>query len=316
MPFVKVVKDRAYFKRYQVKFKRRRKGKTDYKARKNLIKQDKYKYNVPKFRFVVRITNKDIICQVVAAKIIGDVVLTAAYAHELPRYGLKVGLTNYAAAYAVGLLTARRLLKKIGLDNKFKGKKNPNGKFFLVRRPTYKQKKRLQKKGKKVRDDRPFVALLDIGLRRTTTGAKIFAALKGACDGGLSIPHNPKRFAGFDSKKRKLDPAKLRKRIFGGHVADWMRKLKEDDEQKFNKQFSRYISAGIGPDDLEALYASVHKKIREDPAPKSTRKPAPEKQKRWNPKKRTRAQRKDRIRQKIESYQRKMAAKMQQGDDN
>ena len=79
MPFVKVIKDKAYFKRYQVKFKRRREGKTDYKARKNLIKQDKYKYSIPKYRFVVRFTNKDIVCQIVAAKIVGDVVLSEMF---------------------------------------------------------------------------------------------------------------------------------------------------------------------------------------------------------------------------------------------
>ena len=35
--------------------------------------------------------------------------MTAAYSHELPRYGVKVGLTNYAAAYCTGLLLARRV---------------------------------------------------------------------------------------------------------------------------------------------------------------------------------------------------------------
>ena len=72
-------------------------GKTDYYARKRLITQAKNKYNSPKYRFVVRITRKDIICQVVYSKIQGDVVMTAAYAHELPRYGLKHGLTNWSA---------------------------------------------------------------------------------------------------------------------------------------------------------------------------------------------------------------------------
>lgn len=37
--FVKVQKTKAYFKRYQVKFRRRREGKTDYRARKRLISQ-------------------------------------------------------------------------------------------------------------------------------------------------------------------------------------------------------------------------------------------------------------------------------------
>lgn len=39
---------------------------------------------------VVRITNKDVICQVIDAKISGDIVIAAAYSHELPRYGIKV----------------------------------------------------------------------------------------------------------------------------------------------------------------------------------------------------------------------------------
>ncbi len=38
---------------------------------------------------------------------------------ELPRYGLKVGLTNYAAAYCTGLLVARRMLNKLGLDKHY-----------------------------------------------------------------------------------------------------------------------------------------------------------------------------------------------------
>ena len=34
-----------------------------------------------------------------------------------------------------------------------------------------------------------FRANLDIGLARTTTGAKIFGVMKGAVDGGIDIPH-------------------------------------------------------------------------------------------------------------------------------
>lgn len=59
-----MVKNKAYFKRFQVKFKRRREGRTDYYARKRLIVQDKNKYNTPKYRMIVRISNKDITCQV------------------------------------------------------------------------------------------------------------------------------------------------------------------------------------------------------------------------------------------------------------
>lgn len=34
-----------------------------------------------------------------------------------------------------------------------------------------------------------FRAYLDVGLARTTTGARVFGAMKGAVDGGIDIPH-------------------------------------------------------------------------------------------------------------------------------
>jgi large subunit ribosomal protein L5e len=63
-------------------------------------------------------SNKDISAQIIIAKIQGDVCLCAAYAHQLPIRGAVVGLTNYAAAYATGLLLARVLKGAIdgGLD--------------------------------------------------------------------------------------------------------------------------------------------------------------------------------------------------------
>ncbi|RWW56050.1 hypothetical protein BHE74_00037254, partial [Ensete ventricosum] len=61
--FVKALKTKAYFKRYQVKYKRRRAGKTDYRARIRLINQDKNKYNTPKYRFLVRfVSSKEDFC--------------------------------------------------------------------------------------------------------------------------------------------------------------------------------------------------------------------------------------------------------------
>jgi len=35
---------------------------------------------------------------------------------ELKKWGLTAGLTNYSSAYCTGLLCARRLLKKVGMD--------------------------------------------------------------------------------------------------------------------------------------------------------------------------------------------------------
>lgn len=110
-----------------VKYRRRRLGKTDYQARRRLTLQDKNKYNAPKYRFVVRFTNRDILCQIIYATIKGDRVVAQAHAQELKdaRYGLKAGFTNYAAAYCTGLLLARRTLKKLGLDAKYEGVKVP-----------------------------------------------------------------------------------------------------------------------------------------------------------------------------------------------
>jgi len=250
MPFVKVVKNNAYFKRFQVKYRRRREGKTDYFARRKLIAQDKNKYNSPKYRLVVRLTNSDVIAQVVYSKIIGDIVLTSAYAHELPRYGIPVGLTNYAAAYATGLLVARRTLTKLKLADKYQGNGNINGEDYNV--------------SPLESGSRPFRALLDVGLARTSTGAKVFAVLKGATDGGMDVPHSVNRFAGFDEEKKTLDPAILRKYIFGGHIADYMRDLKEEGKI-YAKRFSQFIKHKVNPEGLEALYANAHKAIRANP---------------------------------------------------
>merc|ERR1739846_255047 len=105
-------------------FRRRREGKTDYFARKRLVIQDKNKYNTPKYRMIVRTSNTDVCCQIAYARLEGDIVICAAYSHELPRYGVKVGLTNYAAAYCTGLLLARRILQKFNLDSVYEGNTN------------------------------------------------------------------------------------------------------------------------------------------------------------------------------------------------
>jgi large subunit ribosomal protein L5e len=251
MGFVKVVKSKAYFKRYQVKFRRRREGKTDYRARKRLICQDKNKYATPKFRLVVRFTNKDIICQVISATAIGDRVLSSAYSHELRRFGLRVGLTNYAAAYATGLLIARRVLTKLRLNKFYTGLKEATGEMFIV--------------DEVENGPRPFYCLLDVGLARTTTGHRVFGALKGAVDGGFEVPHTEKRFVGYDEESKKLNSEILRKYIYGGHVADYMRHLAEEDESKYKKQFARFVKAKIEPDDIEELYKKVHNSIRKHP---------------------------------------------------
>jgi len=272
MGYVKLVKNRNYYKRYQVKMRRRRQCKTDYALRRKLITQDKRKYNAPKWRFIVRVTNNDVICQVACAKMIGDQILCAAYSHELKRYGLNVGLTNYSACYCTGLLLARRLLKKLKLDKAYPGKKKLDGNLFKshVANVHWKGDEKIY---------RPFKCLLDIGLARATTGARVFGALKGAIDGGLDIPHSERRFPGFITKKKsggKDDEYQAdvhADKIFGGHVRDYMEKLQEDEPELYQKHFSKYIAEGLGPDNLKEKYQDVHAKIRANPsaAPKKER---------------------------------------------
>jgi len=111
--------------------------------------------------------------------------LAQAQSSELAKFGVEAGLTNYAAAYATGLLCARRLLTELGMADLYKGIENADGEVFDV----YEKNE--------VKERRPFKAVLDVGLMRTTTGNRVFGALKGAVDGGLYIPHNNKRFAGY-----------------------------------------------------------------------------------------------------------------------
>jgi large subunit ribosomal protein L5e len=285
MAFLKVIKNKSYFKRYQTKFRRRREGKTDYRARKRLVAQDKNKYNSPKYRFVVRISNCDITTQIAYAKIEGDHVLVAAYSHELPKYGMPVGLTNYAAAYATGLLAARRLLTKLKLADKYQGNQNIDGSDYRV---------------EELADGpRPFRAYLDVGLHRTTTGSKVFAAMKGACDGGLDIPHGETRFVGYDKEGKKLKAEILKKHIFAGHVAAYMKSLREENPTKFQKQFADYGKNKIKPEELESKWAAVHKSIRSNPVFVKKENKKKGEQKRFGPAPLTLEQRKKRAADKI-----------------
>jgi large subunit ribosomal protein L5e len=262
-----------------------------------LILQDKNKYNSPKYRLVVRFSNTEVTAQVAFATIDHDEILAAAYSHELERYGAPIyaggkkgGLKNYPAAYATGLLLARRLLslEKIGLDKEYAGVVKADGAYFKVKKPEGNAR-------------RPFKVLLDVGLARTTTGARIFGVLKGAVDGGLLIPHKPKRFPADKATKGKFSPKQLRRYIYGAHIADYMTLLSEKNPDKYKRQFANYIKANKGPKDMEKMWADVHANIRKSPAHvKVVRKNPPKKVQKLKRKKNNK-QRKNRIAQKLAS---------------
>jgi large subunit ribosomal protein L5e len=267
-----VQKSKSYFSRFQVKFRRRREGKTDYRQRKRLCAQDKNKYQSPKYRLVVRFTNTKVICQIAYAMVDGDRVMAQASSTELPRYGLACGLKNYSAAYCTGLLVARRLLQKVGLDDVYEGNTEVDGQVV-----TSEYEKKTYYVDEVNEDKRPFRALLDVGCKATTTGCRVFGALKGAADGGLDVPHSEKRFPGYDRDTKDYDADMHRERIFGGHVGEYMEYLEEEDNQKFQEHFAAYIANATDADGLEEKLEGVHEKIREDPSPAAKKDFSPDK---------------------------------------
>jgi large subunit ribosomal protein L18 len=189
----------AHGSRYKLAFKRRREGKTDYRARLNLIGLDKS-------RLVVRITNKHTIAQIINVKVNGDETLVSAHSNELKNMGWLGSGKNTSAAYLTGFLLGKKALEA-GI--------------------TY--------------------AVLDIGLKSSTRGARIFATLKGAVDAGLEVPYSD-----------IILPAD--ERIRGEHVAAYAESLSDEEVEK---RFSQYIKNGLSPKDLPDHFDSIKQKIEE-----------------------------------------------------
>merc|ERR1712146_190032 len=142
------------------------------------------------------------------------------------------------------------------MDGKIKGKETIDGEEYHVEEEDTEQ--------------RPLKCILDVGLNRTTVGARIWGALKGAVDGGLHVPHSTKNFPGFKAAEEKgaepeYDAEAHKDRIFGNHVKEYMEMLSEEDPTKYEAHFAKYIAGGIDADGMEEMYTEAHSKIRENP---------------------------------------------------
>jgi large subunit ribosomal protein L18 len=127
--------------RYRVAYRRRREHKTDYQSRRIIAISEHP-------RFVVRVSNKGILAQIVRAEIVGDKVLIQATSNELiAKYGWQASGKSIPAGYLLGLIAGHKAIVE-GIKT----------------------------------------AYLDLGLKRATKGSKIFAVVKGAIDAGLNIP--------------------------------------------------------------------------------------------------------------------------------
>lgn len=91
-------------------------------------------------------------------------------------------------------------------------------------------------------------AILDIGLARLTKGHFATAALKGAIDAGLEIPHSIK----FDEA-----------RIKGKHIAEYARMLKERYPERYKRQFGAYLRAGHEPEKIVENFEKAQKKLND-----------------------------------------------------
>ena len=91
-------------------------------------------------------------------------------------------------------------------------------------------------------------AVLDVGVKKPRAGSRVYAVLKGAIDGGLTVPHGEEIFPGND-------------RIKGEHIAGCGALLAASDEESYHKRFSRLLSLGARPEGLPELFESVRSRI-------------------------------------------------------
>jgi len=139
----------AHGRRQRRRYKRRSTGQTDYHRRLKLLRS-----GTP--RAVVRVTNTQVICQLVGYDDDGDQVISAADGSSLRgkyAWPSKVSTKSVPAAYCTGYALGKQV-QKAGHDE----------------------------------------AVLDIGLAASTPGNRVFAALKGMVDAGLWVPHSEEIF--------------------------------------------------------------------------------------------------------------------------
>ena len=114
----------AHGSKYKVAFRRRREGKTNYATRMKLV-------DVDKARLVVRVSNANVIVQVITVAKDGDVTVASAHSKELNKLGWKAGNKNTSAVYLTAYLCGKKAVAAgvdyavadIGLKSPIKGAK-------------------------------------------------------------------------------------------------------------------------------------------------------------------------------------------------
>lgn len=159
-------------------------------------------------RLVVRGTLNHMIVQIVKAEVTGDRVMVSAHSHELTK--------TYGWQGDCGNVPASYLTG------------------FLC--------------GLRAVNDGVKKAVLDIGLQSSSRGARVFAALKGAIDAGVEVPHDESMLP-------------METRIRGQHIVDYANQLTSSNPEAYQRRFSKYLSRGLRPEQLSEHFSVTKKKI-------------------------------------------------------
>jgi len=88
-------------------YRRRREGKTDYRLRKKIV--------ISHLPFVaIRVSNKNILLQIIKAETNGDTILGSAQSKQLQKFGWPFTRKSIPASYLCGLMLGLRVKDKIG----------------------------------------------------------------------------------------------------------------------------------------------------------------------------------------------------------
>ena len=90
-------------------------------------------------------------------------------------------------------------------------------------------------------------AILDVGTRPANPGSRLFAAMNGAVDSGIEVPHGE-------------DILPTKERVRGEHIAAYGKVLSQD-ESLYQKRFSSYLKHKLKPEEMPAHFDQVREKI-------------------------------------------------------
>jgi len=160
-------------------------------------------------RFVVRKSANNITCQIVTYSQKGDVTVVSADSGELKKAG---GWKGHGGNICAAYLTG-----------------------YLC--------------GLTATNKKTSEAILDAGLYRSTKASRIYAALKGALDAGLKIPHSE-------------DILPDESRISGKHVEAYAAQLLSSDKERYKKLFSHYLKNNLKPEQFSQHVAEVKARLK------------------------------------------------------